>query len=121
MVTLANNMCDMIYDRRAHFTTLPMNIGIEKSKQVYYALTYLPYLCICLAVLLDYRLMPMLLVFLSLPSANKAKKEMELTESTEMAFYTTSREYIHILNALVLLVNFSRYLGLGVILYIIFF
>ena len=81
-VTLANNLRDMLDDRKANITTLPMRIGIRRAKITYYFMILVPYLLIVLMVLAKPALYPLLLVLLSIPSAVKALKAFGSTEDS---------------------------------------
>ncbi len=114
-VTLANNLRDIVYDKRAGFITLPMNVGIKTSKFLYFIMTYLPYLLILHLVFLHFKYIPLVIVLLSLPKANKAFKEVKETWSSPEAFYKNSEECKYPLNSIHQHSFFCLLLSVGVL------
>lgn len=77
--SLANNLRDIPDDRAARIRTLPMLLGVSATKKLYYVLTVLPYLLVSGAIFLERNLLPMALVFISLPQAVRTIQALHST------------------------------------------
>ncbi len=71
-VTLSNNMRDMSDDRKARIRTLPMSLGVGKSKALYFAMLGLPYVIVAVTAIVVRGAWPLLLVVFSLRKAWQA-------------------------------------------------
>jgi 1,4-dihydroxy-2-naphthoate octaprenyltransferase len=114
-VTLANNLRDLPDDRAAGIRTLPMAIGIPAAKRLYYGLVMLPFLVAAGAVLLDFRLWPIVVVLLALPKAIGTVRPMRLTENSEESIRHKALGSPFPLNSIKLHLRFGLLLLAGVL------
>ncbi len=66
-VSFGNNMRDALFDQEGGITTLPVSIGVRKSVLLLCFLLLLPYAFAASVIAFDFRLLPVLLVFFTLP------------------------------------------------------
>lgn len=80
-ILYANNVRDIIHDKKADIKTLPMMIGREKAKNIYYLLIILSYLLVLIMAV--YRQIPYwsLVCFITLPSAFKNIMKLYYSEN----------------------------------------
>lgn len=71
------------FDKKKAYETLPIKLGVKKAKCLYLLATYMPYLLIACLAIMHFKFIPLLLVFLSIPEANKAVKNIFSKEQIE--------------------------------------
>jgi len=79
-ISLVNNLRDMPDDRASGIQTLPMILGISKTKRLYYALSVAPYLAAAGAVIMQPEFWPVGLAVISVPQAINAIWALSSTE-----------------------------------------
>ncbi len=112
-VTLANNMRDIVDDRRSGTLTLPMSIGILPAKLVYCGMLVLAYAIVAIIVALDLSRLPLLLTLLSLPAAVKAISAVWRAGDTPEQIRAGAREGRYPLNSIRLHLRFAALLIAG--------
>ena len=80
-VSLANNLRDLPDDREAGIRTLPMTLGVVRTKALYYILSGGPYLLAAGTAVLTHAFWPVLLVVISLPFAVKTIQALYRTRN----------------------------------------
>ena len=68
-ISLVNNLRDMPDDKASGIQTLPMLLGVSKTKRLYYILTVAPYLAAAAAVVMEPAFWPIGLAAISVPQA----------------------------------------------------
>jgi len=79
-ISLVNNLRDMPDDRASGIQTLPMILGISRTKRLYYALSVAPYLAAAGAVIMQPEFWPVGLAVISVPQAINAIWALSSTE-----------------------------------------
>jgi 1,4-dihydroxy-2-naphthoate octaprenyltransferase len=93
-VTLSNNMRDTLDDRKAGIRTLPMSLGVARSKALYYAMLGLPYLIVGATAIATKGAWPLLLVVFSLRNAWQAFAAMrDTTDEDDIRAKAAERRY----------------------------
>lgn len=115
-VTLANNLRDVLDDRKANITTLPMRLGIKKAKVLYYLMIFIPYVIVGAVTLLKPSFYPTLLVILSLPMAFKATNAVKSTKDSAEDFRAKAHQFRYPLNSIKLHLQFNVLLLIGFLL-----
>lgn len=80
-IVLVNNLRDMPDDRAAGIRTLPMLLGVSRTKILYYLLTWGIYPALAGAILIEHAFWPLVLSLLSLSHAVKAVKVLRSTKN----------------------------------------
>jgi 1,4-dihydroxy-2-naphthoate octaprenyltransferase len=80
-VSLANNLRDLPDDKSAGIFTLPMMLGVNRTKHLYYLLTACPFLLALTSIALYPALWPIALVLISVPQAVKAVRALTSTRN----------------------------------------
>jgi len=81
-VSLVNNLRDIPEDLRAGLTTLPMKLGVYRTKLLYYCLIFLPLALTAIISLFHPPLLILLITFFSLPPAWKAASSLAKTKNS---------------------------------------
>jgi 1,4-dihydroxy-2-naphthoate octaprenyltransferase len=76
-VTLANNIRDMVDDKKNGFVTLPIRIGLISARRIYYCLLAAPYIVAAGLAALQPRFLPVLIVFITMPFAVKCINDIK--------------------------------------------
>jgi len=115
-VTLANNLRDIVDDRKSGTRTLPMRVGIRAAKRLYYGMLILPYALVGGAVAGDLSLFPLLLTLLSLPAAVRAIRAVWTSGDTAEEIRARAAERRYPLNSIRLHLRFGVLLITGCLL-----
>jgi 1,4-dihydroxy-2-naphthoate octaprenyltransferase len=114
-VTLANNLRDLPDDKAAGITTLPMALGIQLSKKLYYLLCSLPYLLVGAAIGLNFKFWPAALVVISLPWAFRTIQALRETADEQGSIRRKSLKSPFPLNSIKLHLRFGLCLLAGIV------
>jgi 1,4-dihydroxy-2-naphthoate octaprenyltransferase len=106
-VSLVNNLRDLPDDKAAGIRTLPMTLGVSKTKSLYYFLTGCPYLLAAAAIAFDRSLWPVALIAVSVPQAVKTIQVLRRTKDDVEDIRQKSRAYPYPLYSIRLYVSFA--------------
>jgi 1,4-dihydroxy-2-naphthoate polyprenyltransferase len=106
-VSLANNLRDLPDDKAAGIHTLPMVLGVPKTKNFYYFLTWCPYLLAITAILVTHEFWPVALVVVSLPQAIRTIQALYRTKNDVEDIRLKSLKQPYPLNSIRLYVSFT--------------
>ena len=115
-VSLANNLRDLPDDKNAGIRTLPMMLGVYRTKFLYYVLTSCPYLLIAIVIALNHSLWPIGLVIISLPQAVKTVQVLHSTKNDVDDIRQKSLVHPFPLNSIRLYVRFASILAVCIFL-----
>lgn len=91
----------------AGIRTLPMVLGVSRTKKLYYILTVGPYLLAAAAILVDRAFWPMAAVTISLPRALKTVQDLRGTDDDVEDIRQKSLKHPYPLNSIRLYVRFT--------------
>lgn len=105
--SLANNLRDLPDDKAAGIHTLPMILGVSRTKALYYFLTSCPYLVFAAAIGINHSFWPLAMVVISLPQAVKTIKALHSTANNIEDIRQKSMLHPYPLNSIRLYINFA--------------
>jgi 1,4-dihydroxy-2-naphthoate polyprenyltransferase len=106
-VSLANKLRGLPDDRSAGIRTLPMMLGVSRTKYLYYFLTACPYLLCVAAIWFDHSFWPIALVVISLPQATRTIQALRSTRNDVDDIRQKSLVHPYPLNSIRLYVSFA--------------
>lgn len=114
-ISLVNNLRDMPDDRAAGIRTLPMSLGIRGTKQLYYFLTWGPYIIAGASLIFHPGFWPIAVIFLSLPRAVKAIQALHTTSNDINEIRQKALKKPYPLNSIRLHTRFGELAVLGLV------
>jgi 1,4-dihydroxy-2-naphthoate octaprenyltransferase len=114
-VSLVNNLRDLPDDKAAGIRTLPMTLGVSRTKTLYYFLTACPYLLSATAIAFDHSLWPVALIAVSVPQAIKTIQVLRRTKNEVEDIRQKSRAHPYPLNSIRLYVSFASLTVAGIV------
>ena len=114
-VSLTNNLRDLPDDKNAGIRTLPMMLGVHKTKFLYYFLTSCPYFLTAIVIAFHHSLWPISLVAISLPQAVRTIRVLYSTKNDVDDIRQKSLVHPFPLNSIRLYVRFASVLVIGIV------
>jgi 1,4-dihydroxy-2-naphthoate octaprenyltransferase len=114
-ISLVNNLRDIPDDKAAGILTLPMLLGISRTKILYYFLTWVPYLVVAAVVIIRHNFWPIAIVMISFPWAIKSVRDMHNTKNDINDIRQKSQLTPFPLNSIRLHARFGTMLVIGLV------
>jgi 1,4-dihydroxy-2-naphthoate octaprenyltransferase len=114
-VSLTNNLRDIPEDRRAGITTLPMKLGVYRTKILYYLLVFLPFILSLSVILISPSLIMLLVAFSSLRPAWKAAANLAKTRDTIADIRLNSPTLDYPINSIRYYLSYALWTSIGLL------
>lgn len=119
-VSLVNNLRDLPEDQRAGITTLPMKLGVSRTKVLYYFFSFLPFVFSLLVVLIYPSLIMLILAFLSLRPAWQAVAKLAKTKDNVVDIRFNSPTLDYPINSIRFYLSYASWTIIGLLITYLF-
>lgn len=119
-VSLVNNLRDLPEDQRAGITTLPMKLGVSRTKILYYSFLFLPFTFSLLVVLIYPSLIMLVLAFLSLRPAWQAAANLAKTKDNVAGIRLNSPTLDYPINSIRFYLSYASWTSIGLLITYLF-
>lgn len=119
-VSLVNNLRDLPEDQRAGITTLPMKLGVSRTKILYYSFNILPFIFSLLVILIYPSLIMLILAFLSLRPAWQAVVKLAKTKDNVADIRLNSPTLDYPINSIRFYLSYASWTSIGLLITYLF-